>query len=184
MRRCVAYIHDPDTMLTFNLKVNRPHVFFVLWHTIFGTWMYHNGMMCHIHSWRWPLFSISKLYFHHYIFAMNFSLDKVFFALSPWDMLCTFMTSVWPWPLAYILVNRGIPFYSQFLFNNLSRPLLGDHYYSLRLCETRLRVKKKIFKEIPQLIPFYQIKVPALGVGRSWNLRFFSLPYWCNIPIW
>ena len=184
MRRCVAYIHDPDTILTLNLKVNRPQVFFVLWHTIFGTWMYHHGMMCHIHSWRWPLFSISKLYFHHYIFFHEF-LSGQGCLCSITMRHCTSMTFVRPWPLTYTLVTGGIlsEFYSQFLFNNLGRPLLGYHNYSLSFSETRLWVKK-IFKEIPQFRHFNLIKVLALGVGRSWNLRFFSLPYWFYIPIW
>ena len=41
--------------------------FFVLWqsHTLFGTWVYHHGTMCHVHLWPWPLTSISILYFHH-----------------------------------------------------------------------------------------------------------------------
>ena len=38
------------------------HICFVLWHsyTIFGTWVFHHGTMCHIHSWHlydldlWP----------------------------------------------------------------------------------------------------------------------------------
>ena len=38
--------------------------------------------------------------------------------VSPWDnMLCTFLTLVWPWPLTYMRVAGGIlsEFYSQFL---------------------------------------------------------------------
>ena len=41
MRRCVAYIHDPDTTLNFDPKVK-----FI----IFGAWMYHHQIMCRVHS--------------------------------------------------------------------------------------------------------------------------------------
>ena len=92
------------------------HSFFVLSHshTMFGMWDYHHGTICCVHS--WPLTSISKLYFLH-----EFESSKIVFALwnghtkfshipvSPWDnMLCTFFTFVWPWPLTYMWVARGI----------------------------------------------------------------------------
>ena len=58
MRRYVAYIHDPDTTLNFDLKVKfigfldmfscPAHHFFMVWHwlTIFGTWVHHHETMC------------------------------------------------------------------------------------------------------------------------------------------
>ena len=64
MRECVKYIHDPDTTLNFYLKVKfyRVYVmalcsglsFFVLWqcHILFGTWVYHYGTLCGLHSWN------------------------------------------------------------------------------------------------------------------------------------
>ena len=83
MRRCVAFIHDLDTTLTFDLKVKfidfcrvfmtdlfeKPDLFaftllmslcptcnfYLLWHkhTIFGTWVYHHERMCQVYSWSW-----------------------------------------------------------------------------------------------------------------------------------
>ena len=43
--------------------------FFVLWysHTMFGTWVYYRGTMCHMHSW---------LQYLKYIFTMNLSWAK------------------------------------------------------------------------------------------------------------
>ena len=68
--------------------------------------------MCHVHSWSrfdvdlWPQ---GQIYRHTKFWQMG---------VSQWDnMLCTFLTLVWPWPLTYIWVARGIvsEFYSQFL---------------------------------------------------------------------
>ena len=70
MRGCVLYIYNPDMTLTFDLKVKsrvydmalcsgHSHtVHIVLWlsHTMFGTWVYHHGMKCHVHS--WPLYDL------------------------------------------------------------------------------------------------------------------------------
>ena len=62
IRRCVAYIHDPDTTSNFDCKVKfigfltwfcvRPIPIFFNWHwfTIFGTWVYHQEKMWHVHS--------------------------------------------------------------------------------------------------------------------------------------
>ena len=164
MRGCVAYIHDPDLTLTYDLKVfvfssNPTGNFCLLWHwlTIFGhvsitmrgcvkyiqdpermltfdlmvkfvgfmTWLFVQATaflsfdslimisMCCIHTWPWT--SLSKLYFNH-----EFESGKIVFALwhkhtkfwhmvvSPWEnMLCTFLTFVWPWPLTYMC--RGYP---------------------------------------------------------------------------
>ena len=74
--------------------------------------------------WPWSLTSVSKLYFHHEIVS-----GKIVFALwhrhtkfwhlgvSPWDMLCTFLTFVWPGPLTNMWVARGFlnEYYSQLL---------------------------------------------------------------------
>ena len=72
MRRWVAYIHDPDMTLNFDLKVKfigfltcfcvRPITFFLVlhWLTILGTWVTHHETMCCVHSWArfdvylWP----------------------------------------------------------------------------------------------------------------------------------
>ena len=84
----------------------------VLWHshTLFGTWVYHHGTMCRVHSWTlydldlWPPYQ-------NYSFTMDMSLARCLCSLrhrhtkfwhigvSPWDnMLRTFLTLVWPWP--------------------------------------------------------------------------------------
>ena len=52
--------------------------FFVLGHshTMFGSWVYHHGTMCHIHS--WPLYDLDL--WHQYwnnIFIMNLSLERL-----------------------------------------------------------------------------------------------------------
>ena len=93
MVRCVAYIHDLDLTLNYDLKVNfigfltcfrvQASVFFVLWHnhSLFGMWVYHHGMMCSIHSWTlydldlWP-------HYQNYIFTMNLSLAKCLCSLT------------------------------------------------------------------------------------------------------
>ena len=124
MRGCVKYIQDPERMLTFDLMVK--FVGFMTWLFVrataflsfdslimIGTWVYHHGIMCRIHTWPWT--SLSKLYFNH-----EFESGKIVFALwhkhtkfwhmvvSPWEnMLCTFLTFVWPWPLTYMC--RGYP---------------------------------------------------------------------------
>ena len=83
----------------------RPRLF-VLWnsHTLFGTWVYIYDLDL------WPQHQ-------HYIFTMNLSLAKCLcswhrhtkfwhMGVSPWDnMLCTFLTLVWPWPLTYMWVT-------------------------------------------------------------------------------
>ena len=120
--------------------------------------------------------------------------------VSPWDHVShTFMT------LTFILnikiIVSPLHFFHEFLsgqgclcsitmrhvvyIHDLCMTLTFDLYFNdwghpywilLSLSETRIWVKKKIFKEIPQFRPFNQIKVPALGVGRSWNLRFSPYP--------
>ena len=91
--------------------------FFVLWnsHTLFGTWVYHHDTMCRIHSCtlydldHWPQYQ-------NYIFTMDVNLARCLcfltyayqiwqMAVSPLDnMLWTFLTLVWPWPLTYMWV--------------------------------------------------------------------------------
>ena len=102
---------------------------FCLWHchTMFGTWVYHHGTICCIHSWPlydldlWPQYQ--NLYFHH-----EFKSGKIVFALwhrhtKVWhmsvlrdNMLCTFLTFEWSWHLTYMWVKGGIlsESYSQF----------------------------------------------------------------------
>ena len=76
--------------------------FFVLWHshTLF--------CMSFMNSvWPWPLTSISKLYFHNEFESGKMSLlfdvgtpnFCIWVHVSPWDMLCTFSTLVWLWPI-------------------------------------------------------------------------------------
>ena len=128
-RGCVKYIHDPDMTLTFDLKVKcigfmtwlcLGLTFFVLWHshTLLCMWVYHHGTMCHIQSWTlydldlWPQYQ-------NYIFTINLNLARclclwhrhtkcLHMGVSPWDMLCTFSTLVWLWPLTYICGWRGV----------------------------------------------------------------------------
>ena len=144
MRGCVKYIHDPDSTVTFDLKVKFIGFMtwlcvFVLWHshTLFGTLVYHHGMMCCVHS--WTLYDLdlkpphSKLFFLPWIwvwqdvFALWYRHSKFWhMGVSPWDnMLCTFLTLLWSWPLIYMWVAGGIlsEFYSQFFsccFENIS----------------------------------------------------------------
>ena len=104
MWQCVAYIHDPDTTLTFiqgqicrvfDMALCSGHSFFVLWHshTIFGTPMYHHGLLCHIHS--WPLYYLdlwhqnSKLYFHHEFVSRQDLLCSLTWAFQIWHMGAT-----------------------------------------------------------------------------------------------
>ena len=55
--------------------------FFVLWHshTLFGTWVYHHGTMCRVHSWNlydlWPQYQ-------YYIFTMDLSLARCLCSLT------------------------------------------------------------------------------------------------------
>ena len=72
MRRCVAYIHDPNTTLTFDLNVkfirfltsaSQARTFLLLWHslTIFGTWFRMLLRTFVISIQQWPLSSRSGL---------------------------------------------------------------------------------------------------------------------------
>ena len=87
MVRCLAYLHEPCMTLTFDLNIK----------IIFLPWI-----------WVWQNF-----------FALWHRQTKFWhMGVSPWDnMLCTFLTLVWPWPLTYMLVAGAIlsEFYSQFL---------------------------------------------------------------------
>ena len=124
IREYVKYIHDPESTLNLNLKVKfidcttllcvQASVFFVLWHshTLFGMRVYHNGTICRVHS--RTLTSKSKLYLHH-----EFESDKMselfdigisnlaYRCITMENMLCTLLTSVWPWPLTYMWVAGG-----------------------------------------------------------------------------
>ena len=114
------------------------HSFFVLWysHTKFGTWVYHHGMMCNIHS--WPLYDLDlwPQYHQNYIFTMNLCMGKTVFPLwhrhtKLWHGCIAMGQHVWTrclpsvvfgisnkiffvylWPLSYLwpwpLINIGI----------------------------------------------------------------------------
>ena len=43
----------------YNMTLCSGLSFFVLLHshTLFGTWVYHHGTMCHVHLWPWPFYS-------------------------------------------------------------------------------------------------------------------------------
>ena len=124
MRRCAAYIHDPNMMLTFW------PVSCVLWHsrTMFGTWVYHHFTMCPVHS--WPLYDLDLWHqYRNYILTMNLSLARLSLLFDIgipnfviWvyyhETTCVhFLTFVWPSPLTYMWGTGGIlsEFDSQFL---------------------------------------------------------------------
>ena len=73
IRICVAYIHDPNTTLAIDFKVR---------FNGFLTWLCVRPQL------------LCPLIISYYILHMS---------VSPWDDVShTFMTSVWPWPLASI----------------------------------------------------------------------------------
>ena len=91
---------------------------------MFGTWVYYHGTMSHtfmsltfdlnikiiFSPWIWVWQNVFALLHRHTKFWHM--------GVSPWDnMLCTFLTLVWPWSLIYMRVAGGIlsEFYSQFL---------------------------------------------------------------------
>ena len=122
-RWCVTYIHDPNTSLSFDLKVNflgfltwlrvQPAtVFFcplTLSYDICFTLVYHHRMMCHIHS--WPLYDLDLCsQYQSYIFTMNLCLGKIIFVLwhrhikfikfGRW--VCHYETTCHSWPVYYL----------------------------------------------------------------------------------
>ena len=156
MRRCVAYIHDPDTTMNFDLKViinrvfdtfsSRAHDHFLIWHwlTIFGTWkmwhvhscsgfdvvlcpqcqiyrvlsclnvrivicnfcllwhwhtifgtcIYHNEMMCQVHSWSWYDADLWPQGQNYKVYDMVLCSDINFLVL--WHSHTLFGTRVYP----------------------------------------------------------------------------------------
>ena len=84
---CVAYIHELCMNLTFDFNIK----------IIFSPWI-----------WVWQ--NVFAFWHRHTKFWHM--------GVSPWDnMLCTFLTLVWPWPLTYMWVAGCIlcEFNSQFL---------------------------------------------------------------------
>ena len=109
-------VYNTRTKVWFGIVIiiNRKICFWHI-HTIFGTWVYHYGTMCHIHSWTLSVLDFWPQY-QNDIFTVNLSgqdclcsLTQLYqiwhMGISPRDkVLFTFMTSVWPWPLTYIWV--------------------------------------------------------------------------------
>ena len=119
-KRCVTYIHDPNTTLTFDLKVE--FIGFMTWLCVWATasfvlWHSHTMLCimddvsctCMTSVWPWPLTSISKLYFHNEFVSGQGRLAcwhrptkfGIYMGVSPWDNMCRFLTFVWPWTLTY-----------------------------------------------------------------------------------
>ena len=80
-----------------------------LWYDVLRTFM--NSV------WHWPLTSISKLYFHHEFepgkMSLLFDIGIPNFGIlvyyhETWNILCKFLTLVWPWLLIYTSVAGGI----------------------------------------------------------------------------
>ena len=120
MRRCDTFIHVPDSMLTFDLKVKFivfchvcmfDMIFCLLWHwhTIFGTWVYHHERMCQVHSWSWyniDLWLQGQIY---RVYDMSLCSGLSFFVLwygytlfGTWvyhhSTLWVHSWTLWPWP--------------------------------------------------------------------------------------
>ena len=78
--------------------------------------VYHHGTMCRIHSWTlydldlWPQYHSPWIWVWQNVLALWHRHTKFWhMGVSPWDnMLCTFLTLVWPWPLTYMWVVGGI----------------------------------------------------------------------------
>ena len=88
-----------------------PGLFFLIWHcyTIFGTWVYHHETMCHVSSW--------SRYDSHTIFGTR---------VSPLENVShIFMTTVWPWPLAWI---TKLYFHNEFVSGQDSLCFLTQAY--------------------------------------------------------
>ena len=112
----VEMVYNTHTKVWFGtvIIINRKICFWHI-HTIFGTWVYHYGTMCHIHSWTLSVLDFWSQY-QNDIFTVYLSgqdcicsltqLNQIWhMGISPRDkVLLTFMTSVWPWPLTYIWV--------------------------------------------------------------------------------
>ena len=99
MRGCVRYIHDPDTTLNFDLKVNFigvltfrvwPITFFLVWHwlTIFGAWVsqFIGFLTCFS---VWPItifwFDTGLPYLVHWVITMR-RCDTFMFPIRCWPL--------------------------------------------------------------------------------------------------
>ena len=121
MRECVAYmyIYDPDSTLTFDIKVkfidffvsSCPTCNFCLlwhWHTIFGARLYHSNGMCCVQSWSWYKLIVKFIGFITWLCvwattSTTYSYLVWNVSVLPWyDVSRTSMTFVWPWPLISI----------------------------------------------------------------------------------
>ena len=134
MRRYVAHFHDPDTSLTFDLKVKYKGLMLCVPASflIFAIVKLCLARVCitmvrcvaYIHDQcmtfiLWPLYQ-------NYIFTMKLSLTRssllfdicipnrcIYMCVSPDNMLCTFLTFVWP--LTYMWV-RGLSLVTHSLY--------------------------------------------------------------------
>ena len=103
--------------------------FFVLLHshTLSGTWVYHYGTMCCVHSWTKIMFSPWIWVWQDVFDLWHRHTNFWHMGASPWDnMLCIFLTLVWHWPVASIYGGGGIltEFYSVFiLLSHLSHSI-------------------------------------------------------------
>ena len=131
MRRCDMSIHVPDSMLTFDLKVkcigfmtflcvqasallSYDIVIYFVWHeyiTMVWCVVYIHELCMTLTSnlnikiifspWIWVWQDVFALWHRHTKFWHM--------GVSPWDnMLCTFLTLVWPWPLTYMWVGASL----------------------------------------------------------------------------
>ena len=126
MRGCVAYIHDSDSTLTFDIKVKLrgyllclcvwPITLFAwtlayhIWHLCLSPWEnVSSTFMILIQPWtftsRWNFMGLC----HGFLFKPQLfcPLTVSYFvwhvSVSLWYFVsCTFMNSVWPWPLTSI----------------------------------------------------------------------------------
>ena len=125
VRECVKYIHDPNTTLTFNLKVK--FIGFMTWFCVQGSaFLFYNIVILCL-ALECITMVQSVTYIHELCLTLTFDRNKKIFApwvwvwrdvfafwykhtkyrhmdVSPWDNMCTFLTLVWPWPLTYMWV--------------------------------------------------------------------------------
>ena len=136
--------------LVHDMALCSGHSFFDLWHshTLFGTWVYHHGTICRVHS--WPLYDLDlniKITFSQWLCSLTNRHTKFWHTgVSPWgNMLYTFLTFVWPWPLTYMWVAGCIlsEFYSQFLscFSLTVRTFSSLLSRSIRFCHLTYNIK-------------------------------------------
>ena len=116
MRGCVKYIHDPDTTLTFDLKVK--FIGFMTWLCVQASAFlsFDIVILCLarkcitmvrcVHTfmnsaWPWSLTSISKLYFHHgfksYKMTLPFDLGILNFGMWVYHRNTTCCVHSWLW---------------------------------------------------------------------------------------